>query len=313
MKFMSYFDNINVFQATPNNLNLNANLQINDIDNSISNPAFVSVVSATPISLNVGDLQIGAVEIKNATDDTRAVVGANGLYVDVRNIQAGTNHIGAVLIDNLSSTPVNISSIPTGINIIGKVGIDQTTYGTTNKVTSDLYLSATPVSVTNQIPIRFDTAIITTSITRPTEATPTTYTANDVISSSSSTPTLLTFANVGVANQRVNITGCMCTSSVKQALLPDIDLWLFKVAPTAINDNATLSISDLENENCVTVLNMNSWRFSSNNCRCDVYGLNIPITLASNDTALYGIPVINNAYVPVSAEVFTFTLKVERS
>jgi hypothetical protein len=40
------------------------------------------------------DVEIGAVEIKNSTDDTRAVVGANGLYVDVRTIQAGTNFIG---------------------------------------------------------------------------------------------------------------------------------------------------------------------------------------------------------------------------
>ena len=36
-------------------------------------------------SLEVGDIEIGAVEIKNSTDDTRATVGANGLYVDVRN------------------------------------------------------------------------------------------------------------------------------------------------------------------------------------------------------------------------------------
>lgn len=63
----------------------------------------------TNVSLQTGDLEIGAVEIKNSTDDTRATVGANGLYTDVRNIQAGTA-------------------------VIGKVGIDQTTPGTTNKV-----------------------------------------------------------------------------------------------------------------------------------------------------------------------------------
>ena len=43
-----------------------------------------------------GDIEIGAVEIKNAGDDTRATVGANGLYVDVRTIQAGETHIGQV-------------------------------------------------------------------------------------------------------------------------------------------------------------------------------------------------------------------------
>lgn len=42
------------------------------------------------------DVEIGAVEIKNSTDDTRATVGANGLYADVRVIQSGTNNIGDV-------------------------------------------------------------------------------------------------------------------------------------------------------------------------------------------------------------------------
>lgn len=60
-------------------------------------------------TLTTGDIQIGAVELKDAESATRATVGANGLHVDVRNIQAGSN-------------------------IIGKVGIDQTTLGTTNGV-----------------------------------------------------------------------------------------------------------------------------------------------------------------------------------
>jgi len=38
-----------------------------------------------PVSVTVaGDIEIGAIEIKDATADTRASVGANGLHVDVR-------------------------------------------------------------------------------------------------------------------------------------------------------------------------------------------------------------------------------------
>jgi hypothetical protein len=54
--------------------------------------------AAIPVSLT-GDVELGAVEIKNATDDTRATVGASGLHVDVRAISAlpaGTNNIGDV-------------------------------------------------------------------------------------------------------------------------------------------------------------------------------------------------------------------------
>ena len=39
---------------------------------------------SVPVSLATGNIEIGAVEIKNATDDTRATVGVNGLHVDVQ-------------------------------------------------------------------------------------------------------------------------------------------------------------------------------------------------------------------------------------
>lgn len=56
-----------------------------------------SYVLGSSASIQTGDLEIGAVEIKNAGDDTRAPVGANGLYVEVRAasaLPAGTNTIG---------------------------------------------------------------------------------------------------------------------------------------------------------------------------------------------------------------------------
>lgn len=53
-----------------------------------------------PVNVNAtvqaGDLEIGAVEIKNSGDDTRAVVGANGLEVAVKAITAGEAHLGEV-------------------------------------------------------------------------------------------------------------------------------------------------------------------------------------------------------------------------
>ena len=65
--------------------------------------------AATPnVTLTAGDVEIGAVEIKNSADDTRATVGANGLYVDVRAqaaLPAGTNTIGAVSGLGYSSQP----------------------------------------------------------------------------------------------------------------------------------------------------------------------------------------------------------------
>lgn len=87
------------------------------------------------ITINTGDLEIGAVEIKNPTDDTRAVVGANGLYVDVRTIQGGTSLIGkiaaglmtGVIYDGATaltpkfSAPANVAQSQTDSQIVAAV------------------------------------------------------------------------------------------------------------------------------------------------------------------------------------------------
>ncbi len=63
----------------------------------------VDVLTLPSVTISAEDIEIGAVEIKNSTDDTRATVGANGLYADIRNIQAGTNLIGKVGIDQVTA------------------------------------------------------------------------------------------------------------------------------------------------------------------------------------------------------------------
>ena len=67
------------------------------------------------VILGAGDIELGAVEIKNATDDTRAVVDADGLEVHIdKALPAGTNNIGDVDI---------ASALPAGTNNIGDVDI----------------------------------------------------------------------------------------------------------------------------------------------------------------------------------------------
>ena len=58
------------------------------------------------VTLLAGDIEIGAVEVKNSIDDTRATVGANGLHVDVKAqvaLPAGTNNIGDVDVATINS------------------------------------------------------------------------------------------------------------------------------------------------------------------------------------------------------------------
>lgn len=90
----------------------------------------------TTTQIEVGDVEIGAVEIKDATSDTRATVGANGLHVDVRpnsgvfqgnvTLTGSANQLSA----NQSSKNVTIQADPSNVgNVkIGTSAIDATHY-----------------------------------------------------------------------------------------------------------------------------------------------------------------------------------------
>src|SRR3990167_7866821 len=59
--------------------------------------------------LGTGDIEIGAVEIKNSTDDTRATVGTLGLHVDpqpLATIYAGTKTVPTGTAEAIATTQV---------------------------------------------------------------------------------------------------------------------------------------------------------------------------------------------------------------
>lgn len=82
--------------------------------------------------ISAGDIEIGAVEIKNSTDDTRATVGALGLYVDPQALTtlysgtktvptgtaealAGSQATRSVTVKALSTNTVAVYVGPTGV------------------------------------------------------------------------------------------------------------------------------------------------------------------------------------------------------
>lgn len=54
-------------------------------------------IGSTSVSLTTSDIQIGAVEIKDAATDTRATVGANGLNVEVKGNTSATPFYVAIV------------------------------------------------------------------------------------------------------------------------------------------------------------------------------------------------------------------------
>lgn len=84
-----------------------------------SGPKNVSAADPMPVTLVTGDIEIGAVEFKNGADDTRGTVKA------------------ASTLPALTDTALVVTQrdpLPAGTNLLGKVGIDQTTPGTTNGI-----------------------------------------------------------------------------------------------------------------------------------------------------------------------------------
>lgn len=90
-------------------------------NDEILNAVFDGTNNALKTNTTVtADIEIGAVEIKNATDDTRATVGANGLHVDVRSIAAGTNNIGDVDVLTEPATAADgTGTLPAVVKIVG--------------------------------------------------------------------------------------------------------------------------------------------------------------------------------------------------
>lgn len=121
-----------------------------------------------------------------------------------------------------------------GSAVIGKVGIDQTTPGTSNAV----YLTASENHIGQ---VGGQILYASHEFTRPSDATD--YAIGDAVANSTSVPTVLTFANIArVAAGSGYITGASVIHE-KASVTPALRLHLFNAAPTPVNDNAALSLT----------------------------------------------------------------------
>lgn len=111
-------------------------LILGDSPISTSNPLPVEA------TLEVGDISIGAIEIKNSTDETRATVGSNGLHVEVRSTALPSTPIAFVTTVTTAGTRVQLASntltngailqapsTNTGLIYVGVVTVSSTVYG----------------------------------------------------------------------------------------------------------------------------------------------------------------------------------------
>ncbi len=156
------------------------------------------------------------------------------------------------------------------------------------------------------------------TLTRPADTNA--YTAGDVIADATSGATVFTIPNVGGTTKGGTIIqDIICIDSASVATKPDLELWLFDTAPAAQQDNAAYAPTDAELLRLVGVVSFATGSFkvglatagAGGNSICESGQLGIPInTTQVSGGALYCMLVVRNAYVPVSAETFTFRVRV---
>ncbi len=156
---------------------------------------------------------------------------------------------------------------------------------------------------------------VSASVTRPSDTT--TYAAGDAVTNSTSAPSVMTFDAVARANAGNGvIIGAVLIDSANQTLKGQFELWLFDTTFTPDNDNSAFTPTDAETETIIGVIPFNSWFVgdatsgAGGNAVCHVQGLSIPFTCGGAVDDIFGLIVVRNAYVPVSAEKFTVRLQV---
>ena len=154
---------------------------------------------------------------------------------------------------------------------------------------------------------------ISKSVTRPSDTTA--YTAGDVVGNGAT----ITFAGAARRSGESGvIQQAIIFSSAYVATAPDLELWLFDTTITADADNATFTPTDAELATLIGIIEFPTadWHGGDltagvgGNHVCCVQNIGMPFNATGNDSAIYGVLVTRNAYVPISAEVFTVRLQI---
>jgi len=162
-----------------------------------------------------------------------------------------------------------------------------------------------------------DTPSVNASFTRP--ANTTTYAAGDAVTNSTSAPVKITFTGVTPLPAGSNeVVGAILIDGANQTLKGQFELWLFDASVTPDNDNALFTPTDAELATLIGVIPLNAYYVGDATAGADgnvifpVQGLSLPLKCTGSLQDIYGLLVVRNAYVPVSAEVFEFRLIFKR-
>jgi hypothetical protein len=160
--------------------------------------------------------------------------------------------------------------------------------------------------------LRPTTKLIEQSFTRPADTA--TYAVGDAVNNSTSSPTIMTFANAVRQNAGGGvIQNVLLVMSTAATLVGDFDLMLFESSITMNNDNAAFSPRDADAKKCIAVIPLRGAVDASKlgaNVVYDTGPISRSFKAAAGTKSVFGVLVARNAYVPANAEEFTVRLLV---
>lgn len=154
---------------------------------------------------------------------------------------------------------------------------------------------------------------VSATFTRPADTAA--YAAGDAMGSSTSTPTILTFANSARISAGTGIiTKARLVKNSTNTTNAAFRLWLFSSSPTGANDNAVFILSYSSAGSRLGYIDFPAFvtEGTGSDCaECEVIGLASQFYAAA--TSLFGVLVARAAYTPTSGEQFFVELALEQN
>lgn len=236
-------------------------------------PGATTASASRPVTLATDDVLVTAV---GAASDAAVAAGAAG------SLLAKLRAISRDLVANIV--------LAAGANLIGKVGIDQTTPGTTDSV-----------SVKSQA---FSAAV---SLTRTADTNA--YAANDILGAATGSTAALTFASIGPSGKEIMITSAALEIDASAIISGETSyrLYLYNgTPPSALGDNAAFDLPSGDRASFLGYVDLGAPVDLGSTLYVEANILNKQVLLSG--TSLFGYLVTNGTYTPTSARVHKITL-----
>jgi hypothetical protein len=151
---------------------------------------------------------------------------------------------------------------------------------------------------------------VNATYTRPSDTTA--YAALDTISNSTSSPSVLTFTNFGRVNAGTGFVTYARVLTSQTSCTARLRLHLYRITPTAINDNAgctaPLYADEAKYVGFIDFPAMQTGGGSPTAAFAQRDDLNLPFKCDTSDRNLYGILETLDAFTPANAQTFSITL-----